>query len=92
VWEPPPVRNELKRLTARLLTPPTLKPEPGFTARVLVPPGNVYDPLWMLPRGDTIWINDDGGEEEDKGSRLLTIDRKGTLTVGAGIVKAGSFA
>jgi hypothetical protein len=78
---------ELKRLTARLLTPPTLKPEPGFTARILVPPGNFYDPLWMLQRGNTIWINDDGGEEEDKGSRLLTIDRKGTLTIMAGIGK-----
>lgn len=80
-------QEELKRLTERLLTPPTFKPEFGFTARVLVPPGNVYDPLWMMPRGDTIWLNDDGGEEGEKGSRLLSIDRKGTLTVRAGIGK-----
>jgi hypothetical protein len=80
-------QDELKRVTARLLTPPTLKPAGGFTARVLVQPGNVYDPLWMLQRGNTIWLNDDGGEEGDKGSRLLTVDRRGGLTVVAGIGK-----
>ena len=74
-------------MTARLLAPPSLRVEPGFSARILVPPGNMYDPLWMLPRGNTVWINDDGGEEEGKGSRLLTINRNGSFSVMVGIGK-----
>jgi hypothetical protein len=29
---------------------------------------NPYNPLWMLARDGAAWINDDGGEEKDKGS------------------------
>jgi hypothetical protein len=81
-------QDELKRLLDRQLAPPLIKAEAGFTARVLVPPGNTYDPLWMLPRGGgVVWLNDDGGAEQSKGGRLLAVDRKGAVTVMAGIGK-----
>ena len=73
-------QQELRRLTERLLAPPAIKPEPGFTSRVIVAPGNVYDPLWMLPGGASVWLNDDGGEEEGKGSRLLSLDQNGKIS------------
>jgi hypothetical protein len=67
----------MKNLSSRLLAPPKLVAEAGFSARLLIPPGQLYDPLWMLPRGNVVWINDDGGEENEKGSRLLALDAKG---------------
>lgn len=79
--------DEAKTLTARLLATPKLKAETGFSVKVLVPPGHLYDPLWMLPRGDVVWINDDGGEEDGKGSRLLTLNAKGKISVLAGLGK-----
>src|SRR5262245_6499832 len=80
-------QEEMKKLTARLLAPPTLKPEVGFSTRLIVPPGNLYDPVWMLSHRDAIWFNDDGGEEEGKGSRLLTVNDRGRFSVMAGIGK-----
>jgi hypothetical protein len=41
----------------------------------------------MLPRGDVVWFNDDGGEEDEKGSRLLTLDANGKISVLAGLGK-----
>jgi len=79
--------EEAKSLTARLLAPPKLTAETGFSVKLLVPPGHLYDPLWMLPRGDVVWINDDGGEEGEKGSRLLSLDAKGKISVLAGLGK-----
>jgi hypothetical protein len=74
-------------LVKRLLTPPEIKPADGFSARLLVAPGKLYDPLIMLPVGDTTWINDDGGEEKDKGSRLLAISHSGEISVLADVGK-----
>jgi sugar lactone lactonase YvrE len=34
-----------------------------------------------------VWLNDDGGEEQGKGSRLLSLDRNGKISVLAGIGK-----
>ncbi|MGH8595785.1 MAG: hypothetical protein ACREXT_03900 [Gammaproteobacteria bacterium] len=79
--------EEAKDLVDRLLAPPTLKAEPGFTARVLVAPGQLYDPLILLPRGTETWLNDDGGEEKDKGSRLLSVNQAGDVSVLADIGK-----
>ena len=79
--------DEAKNLTARLLAAPKLTAETGFSVKLLVSPGHLYDPLWMLPRGDVVWINDDGGEEDEKGSRLLTLDAKGKISVLAGLGK-----
>jgi hypothetical protein len=80
-------QDEAQQLTSRLLASPTLTAAAGFSAKLLVPPGRLYDPLWMLPRGDVVWFNDDGGEEGEKGSRLLTLDAKGKLSVLAGLGK-----
>jgi hypothetical protein len=77
----------LNDLVARLTAPPQIKATTGFSAKVLVPPGQLYDPLVMLPVGEAVWINDDGGEEDGKGSRLLSIDAVGKITVLAGIGK-----
>jgi hypothetical protein len=77
----------LNELVARLTAPPQIKTEAEFTAKVLVPPGQLYDPLVMLPVGTAMWINDDGGEEEGKGSRLLSIDPSGGIKVLADIGK-----
>lgn len=72
--------TEVQRLIGRLLSPPKLQTAAGFTARVIVPPGQFYDPLWMLPHGDAVWLNDDGGEQGDKGSRILSVDRSGRIS------------
>jgi hypothetical protein len=70
-----------------LLTPPTIEPSPGFTSQLLIPPGKLYDPLIMLPMGNVTWLNDDGGEEKDKGSRLLAIGPNGEISILADIGK-----
>ena len=41
-----------KGVVDRLLAPPTIQTEPGFAAKVLIPPGQLYDPLVMRPMGD----------------------------------------
>jgi len=79
--------DEAENLTARLLAEPKLAAETGFSVKLLVPPGHLYDPLWMIPHGDVVWINDDGGEEGEKGSRLLTLDAEGKISVLAGLGK-----
>jgi len=65
------------------LTPPALKASPGFTAQILVPPGKVYDPLFVARRGDEVWFNDDGGKDEKRGTggRIWSVDKSGQLTV-----------
>jgi hypothetical protein len=40
----------------------------------------------MLARDGAVWIND-GGEEKNKGSRLLALDQKGTISVPADLEK-----
>ncbi len=74
-------KDELKSLTDRLLASPTIHTESGFTASVLVPPGQLYDPLWMVSQNGEVWLNDDGGEEGDKGSRIMAIGKDGALSV-----------
>jgi hypothetical protein len=72
--------DELKALLERVMAH-DIKPVAGFTAKVIVPPGQMYDPLVMHLHGDTVWLNDDGKEEGDKGSRLLSIDTQGKVSV-----------
>ena len=79
--------TEAERLLKKLLAPPQLQTEAGFTAKLLVPPGQLYDPLFMRPQGKAVWLNDDGGEENDKGSRLLSLDTGGKITILAGLGK-----
>lgn len=77
----------LQDVVARLTAPPLLSAAAGFEVRLLVAPGQFYDPLVMVAAGDAVWVNDDGGEEKDKGSRLLAIDAHGGVSVLAGIGK-----
>lgn len=78
---------ELQRILDRLLAPPVIHAESGFTAKLLVPPGQLYDPLWIQLRGETAWLNDDGGEEGEKGSRLFTVSKEGKISVGVDLGK-----
>src|SRR5262249_36246453 len=72
---------EAARVAARLLAIPRIKAAPGFTARIVVPPGDLYDPLQMVPHGDEVWVNDDGGEMGKGGGRLVSIDQLGKVSV-----------
>jgi hypothetical protein len=74
-------KDELKGLVARLLAVPKIRAESGFTASVLVPPGNLYDPVWLMAHNGVVWTNDDGGEEGDKGSQIVAIGKDGKLSV-----------
>lgn len=68
---------ELRRVLARLMAPPEIHAEPGFAARLLVLPGETYDPLFMRDHGDEVWVNDDGGQEGNAGSQILAVDHRG---------------
>lgn len=72
--------EELQQLLERLMTTPTIQTTSGFTAKVIVPPGQMYDPLVMHLHEEEVWLNDDGKEEGDKGSRLLSIDKQGKVS------------
>jgi hypothetical protein len=71
----------------KLFAPPDIEVAPGLSARLLIAPGTLYDPLIMLPMGEATWLNDDGGEEKDKGSRLLSISPSGEISILADIGK-----
>src|SRR4029077_5428542 len=78
---------ELSRVLSRLLAPPTIQVETGFKAHLLVPPGLLYDPLFMIPRPNgVVWLNDDGGEENESGGPSLgvTHEEKHSVRVGVG--------
>lgn len=77
--------EELQKLIHRLIAPPAIRAESGFTTKVVVSPGHLYDPLWLVPQDGTMWINDDGKEEKDKGSRLVSVDGTGKISVLADI-------
>jgi hypothetical protein len=72
---------EANRVVGRLLAAPHIATAPGFTARMLVPPGQLYDPLQMVPHGDQVWVNDDGGEAGEGGGRLVAISPQGKVSV-----------
>ena len=76
-----PLGHEAQAVVDTLLAPPTIKPEAGFTAKMLIPPGELYDPLFMLPRGDKVWMNDDGRATDGHGSRILAITPEGKIAV-----------
>jgi hypothetical protein len=78
-------KDEIQKLTDRLLAVPTIRTEPGFTASVLVKPGHLYDPVWLMAHDGVVWTNDDGGEEGDKGSQIVAISKTGTLSVVVGL-------
>ncbi len=63
---------------------PRITAAPGFSARLVVPPGELYDPLQMVPSGDQVLVNDDGGKEDKGGGRLVAVDSMGAVTVVVG--------
>jgi hypothetical protein len=73
--------REAQLVINRLLAPPVIKAEPGFNAKLLVPPGELYDPLFMVPRDDTVWMNDDGKAIDGHGSRVLSLSLNGKISV-----------
>jgi hypothetical protein len=76
-----PLGHEAQIVIDTLLAVPTTKPEPGFNAKMIEVPGELYDPLFMVTHGDGVWINDDGRATDGHGSRLLAISRAGKITV-----------
>ncbi len=66
--------------TTEYLNPPQITVEAGFNARLLVPPGTLYDPLFPIAgERDDIWLNDDGGEENEGGGGIYAISREGSV-------------
>ena len=77
--------GELHKVLERMLRV-NIQAAAGFTTRVLVPPGELYDPLVMHPMGTQVWLNDDGKEAQGedgktKGSRLMAVDHAGKVSV-----------
>lgn len=77
--------EEIEALLGRLLKV-QIAPAAGYATRMLVPPGQLYDPLVMHPVGDGVWLNDDGKEAEGedgerKGSRLVAVHGDGRVEV-----------
>ena len=74
---------EQQPATPAYLETPRITVEAGYHARLLVPPGTFYDPLFPIAGvGDDIWLNDDGGEEEagEGGGGIYCVDRDGKVT------------
>ena len=67
-------------LTATYLAAPQISVASGYIARVLVPPGILYDPLFPIAGEENdIWLNDDGGEEGEGGGGLYRVQSNGTV-------------
>jgi hypothetical protein len=66
--------------TTEYLVQPQITVETGYTARVLVPAGTLYDPLFPIAgEGDDIWLNDDGGEDDEGGGGIYSVAPDGTV-------------
>lgn len=76
-----PLGREAQAVVDRLLAPPAIAAQPGFSAKLLVAPGELYDPLFMVPRGNIVWMNDDGKEIGAHGSRILEFKLDGRFRV-----------
>jgi hypothetical protein len=72
-------RTELARVLRVLLRPPQLAMQPGFQWRLLVPPGELYDPLFFAVHGSGAYLSDDGGEDEKGGGQVLWLESSGKL-------------
>jgi hypothetical protein len=89
LFSPAFAETEWERLTRDVLAPPPLKAEAGFQIKLLVPPGEFYDPLYVIPRGDGAWVSDDGGvlqKGDFKGGQLVEVSATGEVKV---LVKRG---
>lgn len=81
IAEARPLGHEAQIVIDTILAVPAIKAEPGFTAKMLIPPGELYDPLFMVPRGSSVWMNDDGRAMDGHGSRILDVTLKGKISV-----------
>lgn len=79
--------KEFDRVISQLMAMTEITAADGFTAKVVVPPGQLYDPLSTVPYGDGYLLNDDGGVEGEKGSRILRATMTGALDVVIGLDK-----
>jgi hypothetical protein len=73
--------HEAQAVIDKLLAVPAIRPEASFRAKMLIPPGELYDPLFMVPRGATILMNDDGKATDGHGSRVLSVAPEGRISV-----------
>jgi hypothetical protein len=76
-----PLGHEAQSVVDALLKTPTIKTEPGFRAKMFIQPGELYDPLFMVPWGNTTLMNDDGKAIGDHGGRILSITPQGEISV-----------
>src|SRR5262245_3528245 len=68
-------------ITASYMATPQITVAAGYKARVLVPQGTFYDPLFPISgEGDDIWLNDDGGEEGEGGGGLYCVKSNGAVS------------
>jgi hypothetical protein len=66
--------------TPEYLAQPQITVEAGFSARLLVPPGTLYDPLFPIAgEGNDVWLNDDGGEKNKGGGGIYSISGDGKV-------------
>lgn len=79
---------EQKPASTEYLSAPQVTVEAGYHARVLVPPGTFYDPLFPIAgEGDDIWLNDDGGEEGEGGGGIYSIAPDGKVSTKVAVGK-----
>jgi len=76
-----PLGHEAQAVINVLLAAPEVKTESGFNATMVIAPGELYDPLFMEPHGNVVWMNDDGRATDGHGSRLLATDPDGKISV-----------
>ena len=71
----------LDPIAASYMAAPQLTVATGYNARVLVPQGTFYDPLFPIAgEGDDIWLNNDGGEEGEGGGGLYCVKSTGAVS------------
>jgi hypothetical protein len=86
-WAGEPPAGELQRVIKEVMTVPQIATVRGFKASTFIDTGHFYDPLFMRTLGDRVLVNDDGGAEGEKGSRILSFDAEGNIAVEIGLNK-----
>ncbi len=89
--------SEAQRVMDKMMALPEIVAVEGFSANPFIDTGHFYDPLFMRDwviqdramqkQGKRVLVNDDGGAEGDKGSRILSFDAKGNIEVEIDIKK-----
>ena len=79
--------DEAQRVMDKVMALPEITAAEGFSASTFISTGHFYDPLFMRDWGERILVNDDGGAEGEKGSRILSFDAEGKIEVEIGLKK-----